>query len=171
MTDPRTPGPVPAGPLEATRRMFAQTFDYSGRASRSEFWWPTLIFGAAAVACDLAARHYDKVKHPEAYTRPSKLMTIYPLVDSPQPGEEETPEQKAARKKHLKRAELTALAASAPLMLAVSAPSMSLWVRRMHDINLSGHWLWLNAVPVLGGVGTLAACVLPSNPKGARFDR
>lgn len=163
----KSPCPIPhAGPVLAVRRMFAQAFTYSGRASRSEFWWPTLLMGVGVLACDVAARHYDRSKHPEAYAQDLPGSTWWPTLHRPAPGESETEEQKANRA----RLELTNLAFTAPLALAVGPATISLSVRRLHDANLSGHWAWLNVVPLVGSLAGFALSALPSKPEGARFD-
>ncbi len=55
-------------------------------------------------------------------------------------------------------------------VLATLIGSLALGARRLHDANLSGFWQFLH---VLVGVGSLVLFVmflLPSNPKGTRFD-
>ncbi|HEX4830912.1 MAG TPA: DUF805 domain-containing protein [Trebonia sp.] len=38
------------------------------------------------------------------------------------------------------------------IAIAVAVPSLSLGVRRMHDQNKSGHYLWLGLIPFVGGI-------------------
>lgn len=166
-----SPGPVPGvGPWVATRRMFAKTFTYSGRASRSEFWWPTALAVGVTVACDIAGRNYDRAKHPEAYSKIQGRVCPWPFPDRALPGEVETEQQQEERKKHRRRAEATALAFAAPAVILLTPPTTSLAVRRLHDVNMSGHWMWMNAVPLVGSLAGIVIGALPSNPKGARFD-
>ncbi len=43
------------------------------------------------------------------------------------------------------------------LVLPISIPSISLSVRRLHDINKSGWWLLMSIIPIIGIVGS---CIL-----------
>ncbi|MDO4898228.1 MAG: DUF805 domain-containing protein [Rothia sp. (in: high G+C Gram-positive bacteria)] len=173
MMNPNASTPRPGiGPIEASRLFIAKGLTLKGRASRAEFWWPSLVFTGAAVACDLAGRYYDRAHHPQDYSGADQsLLGKLPFIPNSAPGAQETPEEKKARKDAQKRADKIALLFSAPLLVAVTIPSFTVSVRRLHDINLSGHWLWLNAVPVAGSVASLVLSALPGNPEGARFDR
>jgi uncharacterized membrane protein YhaH (DUF805 family) len=55
--------------------------------------------------------------------------------------------------------------------LAIIIPSISIFVRRLHDIDLSGWFYWLTVIPLFGGVIALIFTLVPPNPRGARFDR
>ncbi|MCU1523797.1 MAG: hypothetical protein JWO18_691 [Microbacteriaceae bacterium] len=54
--------------------------------------------------------------------------------------------------------------------LATIVPSLALTVRRLHDANLSGFFIFLSLVPFVGGIIVLVMTLLPSNPQGQRFD-
>lgn len=54
--------------------------------------------------------------------------------------------------------------------LAVVLPGISLAVRRLHDANISGGWVFLLLIPFVGPVIVLILALLPSQPDGARFD-
>lgn len=172
MTDLFYLQPAPGvGPCDAMKNFFSKSFEMKGRASRSEYWWPTLILTGGLAACDIVARHYDRAKHPEAYAAtPDTLERLVPIVRRPAPGTTETETEKEARKQHRDRLEKTSLLFSLPLVVATAAPSFTVSVRRLHDINLSGHWLWLNAIPVAGSLGSLVLSALPGKPEGRRFD-
>jgi uncharacterized membrane protein YhaH (DUF805 family) len=43
-------------------------------------------------------------------------------------------------------------------------------VRRLHDTNRSGFWIFIAFVPFVGGIILLVFMLLDSNPQGARFD-
>lgn len=172
MTDLFNLQPAPGvSPCVAMKNFFSKSFEMKGRASRSEYWWPTLILTGGLAACDIAARHYDRAKHPEAYAaNPGALERLVPIVRVPAPGAAETEAEKEARKQHSDRLAETSLLFSLPLVEATAAPSFTVSVRRLHDINLSGHWLWLNAIPVAGNLGSLVLSALPGKPEGRRFD-
>ena len=54
--------------------------------------------------------------------------------------------------------------------LAVIIPNISVFVRRLHDINFSGWFYFLGVIPGFGPLLTLIFALMPSNPAGARFD-
>lgn len=49
-------------------------------------------------------------------------------------------------------------------------PSLALLVRRLHDVNFGGLWVLTGLIPVLGFVFLLICALMPSEPRGARFD-
>ncbi|WP_415853494.1 DUF805 domain-containing protein [Sinomonas sp. G460-2] len=57
------------------------------------------------------------------------------------------------------------------LFLGTIVPNLSLTARRLHDANLSGWFLLLGLVPLVGGIAVFVFTVLPPNPAGQRFDR
>lgn len=170
MTDLFNRKPAPGvGPCVAMKNFFSKSFEMKGRASRSEYWWPTLILTGGLAACEIAARHYDRSKHPEAYASdPDTLERLVPVVRAP--ADAETEAEKEVRKQHNDRLAKTSLLFSLPLVVATAAPSFTASVRRLHDINLSGHWLWLNAIPVVGTLGNMVLSALPGKSEGRRFD-
>ncbi len=54
--------------------------------------------------------------------------------------------------------------------LAVLVPGIALTVRRLHDTNKSGFWIFIALVPVIGPIVLLVFELLPSDPAGVRFD-
>jgi len=48
--------------------------------------------------------------------------------------------------------------------LATLLPSLSLTVRRIHDIGRSGWWIFVSLIPVIGGIVLLVFLVLDSQP-------
>ncbi|MBT1633675.1 DUF805 domain-containing protein [Curtobacterium flaccumfaciens] len=56
-------------------------------------------------------------------------------------------------------------------VLATLIGSLALGARRLHDANRSGFWQFLHVLPGLGSLIVYVLCLLPANPKGARFDR
>ena len=55
--------------------------------------------------------------------------------------------------------------------LAALVPLKRLAVRRLHDADFSGWWLWLLVVPCLGWLAVTVLLLLPSAPFPNRFDR
>ena len=54
--------------------------------------------------------------------------------------------------------------------LATLVGSLALGARRLHDANLSGLWQFLHVLVGIGSLVLLVMFLLPSNPKGTRFD-
>lgn len=153
-------------PLQAIERFFHNYATFSGRASRSEFWWAMLLMGVAEAALGALGAASD--------------ISVFGIMQN-------------------------------VLSLALLVPSLTVSVRRLHDINLNGAWLIpfagltvlgsalafmgamaavfvLFLVPdvvrqgfdfiLLGAVITAVAGIAyavcmawPSNPAGARFDK
>lgn len=153
-------------PIQAVERFFRNYATFSGRASRSEFWWAMLLMGVAEAALGALGAASD--------------ISVFGIMQN-------------------------------VLSLALLVPSLTVSVRRLHDINLNGAWLIpfagltalgsalafmgamaavfvLFLVPdvveqgfdfiLLGAVITAVAGIAyavcmawPSNPAGARFDK
>lgn len=85
--------------------------NFSGRASRSEYWLFilfTFIVSFVLVLIDMAAGTYD------AHSRHGLLSGIFSLI--------------------------------------VIIPSLAVGVRRLHDIDKSGWWLFISIIPIIGGI-------------------
>lgn len=153
-------------PVQAIERFFHNYAVFSGRASRSEFWWVMLLMGVAEAALGALGAASD--------------ISVFGIMQN-------------------------------VLSLTLLVPSLTVSVRRLHDINLNGAWLIpfagltalgsalafmgamaavfvLFLVPdvveqgfdfiLLGAVITAVAGIAyavcmtwPSNPAGARFDK
>lgn len=129
---------------EAFSRFWKKYATFSGRASRSEYWFWALanfIVTGVLVALTLAVG--------------LPTSTVDPTTGAAQPG---------------------AIAVAGIVLiglwwLATVIPGLALTVRRLHDINFSG-WMWfLNLIPSVGSLIILIFTVLPSDPRGARFDQ
>lgn len=53
--------------------------------------------------------------------------------------------------------------------LAVLVPSLSIGVRRMHDIGKGGGWIFISLIPVVGLIWYLVLCCTDSEPFDNRF--
>lgn len=53
--------------------------------------------------------------------------------------------------------------------IAISIPTIAAMSRRLHDANLSGWWLLLLAIPLLGYLIVLCLAMLPTSSKAERF--
>jgi uncharacterized membrane protein YhaH (DUF805 family) len=124
--------------------------NFSGRASRSEFWWTELALAIAGTVIGIifaviagvifattAAAASATGSAPDAAIT-AILLIFYGLFGL--------------------------------LGLATFIPSLALSVRRLHDTNQSG-WMYLLAfIPYVGGIILLVLMAQPSNAMGARFD-
>lgn len=146
VTDPETPGSQPpeaAGPVGAVRRYYTRSLQFSGRASRSEFWWMLLWFclvsllGAVLVSrFGGGALEQISDQDPDSFNGFGRAL-----------------------------AAVWGLGALVHLL-----PSLALLVRRLHDVNFGGLWVLTSLIPVLGFVFLLICALMPSEPRGARFD-
>jgi uncharacterized membrane protein YhaH (DUF805 family) len=125
---------------DAVGRYWRKYAIFSGRASRSEFWWWALaqfivvaILLAIYVPSLLAAR-----------TGGSGIRIDVGII--------------------------IVIVIGGIWGLVNIVPGIALTWRRLHDANLSGLFWLLSFIPSLGGLIILVLTLLPSNPEGARFD-
>jgi uncharacterized membrane protein YhaH (DUF805 family) len=125
---------------------------FSGRACRAEFWWFFLInllitIALAALDQQLGLSSVDliKVETPEAQVAAG---------DQP-PGTLNPPSGYGLL--------------SGLYTLGVLLPTIAVAVRRLHDRNRTGLWLWLGLIPVLGPIVLLAFFILEGTPEANRF--
>ncbi|GAA2516603.1 MAG: DUF805 domain-containing protein [Kocuria sp.] len=101
------------GPLKALRHFLGRGFQFSGRASRSEYWWIALYAALLSWGGNYADKH-DCFSEPLP-GGPEWIAVVYLLL---------------------------ALAMLATAILCVVF-GIALSVRRLHDANLSGLWYLL----------------------------
>lgn len=53
--------------------------------------------------------------------------------------------------------------------LAVLLPTLGLEIRRLHDIDKSGWWIFISFVPIIGGIWLLVLLCMTGSPDGNRF--
>ncbi|KQQ94319.1 hypothetical protein ASF62_09355 [Leifsonia sp. Leaf325] len=149
--------PAPAAPLDAPlygasfgqaiSRFWSKYATFSGRASRSEFWWSYLFLviistvlyillfvGITSGGVTTDATTGAAVLNPSPF---GIIMTIVYVVWG----------------------------------LAVLVPTLAISWRRLHDTNRSGGFWFLGLIPLVGGIIVLVFFILESDPAGARFDR
>lgn len=137
---------------QAIRRFFTKYADFTGRASRSEYWWVYLaitivstvvalimviVVGIAAASAGLAG-----MEDPESVgfvgTGALGVAAVFYV--------------------------LFGLGG-----LAILIPAIAVTARRLHDAGFSGWWILLHLAPG-GSIAVLVFTILPSVPEGARFD-
>lgn len=146
MTNPQAAPPLnlpyygaPIG--AAVQRFFKKYATFTGRASRSEYWWWVLVMAIVGAVFSVLA-----------------LATSGPTVN--EFGEPVGPSGLG----------LVFFVIYGLWSLATFVPYLALVVRRLHDGNRSGFWIFIAFVPFVGGIILLVFMLLDSKPEGARFD-
>ena len=134
--------------LQALGRFFRKYVVFSGRASRSEYWWPAL----ANLIVVLAGYIFVVVGMVSA------------SADARRIGAEDL---------QLNAWQATLVFVGIALLylwpLAIALPQISVTVRRLHDANYTGTLALLLLIP-FGGIVLLFFAAKDSDPLGARFD-
>ena len=132
---PRSTQPgEPVGPLGAVRNYVRKGFRFSGRASRSEYWWVALWTVVISLLMELG--NFRLSDEPWGSSALGLILALLLFAIS----------------------------------IFVVIFSLSLSVRRLHDINASGLWVLVIFIPLLGHLALLVMAAFPPNPRGARFD-
>jgi len=145
MTDAGVPLSQPlygASFVQAIKRFFAKYATFSGRASRSEYWW-------LAVAFLLVYAVFGGI-----------LALVLVTTGEPMPsgGVRGT------------GPEIAVLVLMGLVFVGLIIPSIAVTVRRLHDADYSGWFYLLHLIPYLGSLVVFIFTLLPSRPAGARFD-
>lgn len=137
---------------QAVRRFFKNYANFSGRASRSEYWWvvlfgvmlsivPTVLYMVGFFSIMIGSASYQSYQYG---TSPGVGVGVVLLI------------------------------IGAALLLVISLgtliPSLAISWRRLHDANFAGPFYFLSLIAV-GSVILLVFLLMPSNPEGRRFDR
>lgn len=135
---------------KAFTRFWKKYATFSGRASRSEYWWwalwaflVTFVLGLIGSVIAIATGDYSAASSASSTGAGASFNTDSPLATG-----------------------LLGL-----WYLAILVPSIAIQVRRLHDANFRGWWVLLNLVLFLGQLAVFIFTLLPSNPQGQRFDR
>ena len=153
-------------PIQAVERFFRNYATFSGRASRSEFWWPTLmmgiaetVLGALTAASDIGIVGTMQGVLSLALLVPSLAVGVRRLHDINLNGAWLIP-----------FAGLTVLGSALSVMGAMAAVFVLFLVP---DIVEQGVNLILlgSIIATVAGVAYAICMAWPSNPAGARFDK
>ncbi|KQM82075.1 DUF805 domain-containing protein [Agromyces sp. Leaf222] len=128
---------------QAIKRFFTKYATFSGRASRSEYWWWTLanVIVTSVLSGLLMVLAFSGATI-DATTGTSQPGPLFGL----------------------------GIAIYALWYLAVLIPSLALIWRRLHDTSRSGGFFFLSFIPLVGSIIVLIFMLLDSDPAGARFD-
>jgi uncharacterized membrane protein YhaH (DUF805 family) len=125
----------------AVRRIFKKYATFSGRASRSEFWWWFLVAGILGVMFNILTSALRSPSAPATqiyFTSPGQsVVEVIQIL----------------------------------FALAVLVPGLAVTWRRLHDTGRSGGWYFLTFVPLVGGIIVIVFLASASKPEGQRFDR
>ena len=139
--------------IRAITRFFSHYAIFSGRASRSEYWWIALL---AALGQSIALIVYT------GYIQSLNIITGCgngygcPSITA---------------NNSIVTSYLTFLIVVGLLAVALVVPALALTCRRLHDSNRSGHFLWLTLIPIFGPLVVSILALACPNPAGQRFDR
>ena len=129
---------------QAVKRFFMKYATFSGRASRSEYWWWQL-----------------------ATTLVYTVVGLVSIVVGVASGEL-NPDGDVF---YLGTAASVGVAILVIWLLVTLVPQIALTVRRLHDANFTGWLVLLRLLPSAGDVILIVLATLQSNPAGARFDK
>lgn len=140
-----------AGFGKAVSRFFKKYATFSGRASRSEYWWIQFMNFAIGTVMGIVF-----------------VAGILPLYDNAGVEYQSVAEV-------LKNNDLPGLALFAAVFMAIYSviiivPSWAVTWRRLHDSDHSGGFFFIQFVPLVGQLVLFVLLILGPNPRGARFD-
>jgi uncharacterized membrane protein YhaH (DUF805 family) len=128
--------------VQAVKLWLKNWKNFSGRASRSEYWWVYLALAIVMTALMIVAMVVGLGIAAASGGSDSAIGLALALVSG----------------------------VIGIVGLATLVPSLSLGVRRLHDTNQSG-WLYLvSFIPYVGSIILIVLMAQASNPAGARFD-
>ncbi|RZU62879.1 DUF805 domain-containing protein [Zhihengliuella halotolerans] len=138
--------------LQAVKRFFTKYAVFTGRASRSEFWWVYLAMTIVSTAVAVLM-----------------FIAIGAVAASTDFGALDDPAVMETAGMGLFGIAAVFYAILAAFGLAILVPNIAVTVRRLHDAGFSGWWYLINFVPG-GSIVVLVFTILPSVAEGARFD-
>lgn len=128
---------------QAVSRFFKKYATFTGRASRSEFWWWFLVNSVVGLVLYILML---------VLGAGGATIDATTGASTPGPGF------------------VVGIVLSGIWFLATIVPWLALVWRRFHDTNRSGAFYFLSLIPFVGGIIVLVMLALPSDPAGARFD-
>lgn len=139
----------PMGFAEAVKDFFRKYVQFSGRASRSQYWWPALALFALSMVV---------------------MALIIIILIASTAGASTGSDTAAGVGAGGAVVAMLLYSLLALVGLATFLPTLAASVRRLHDTDRSGWWYFISFVPMVGGFILLYFLVLEPNPRGARFD-
>ena len=126
---------------DAVRRFFKKYATFTGRASRSEYWWWYLVSIVIAIVFNILSFGTGGygLQIDGGYAPPRALSIVVWVIWG-------------------------------IWALATIVPGLALTVRRLHDTDHSGWWILIGLVPLVGPIVLLVFLLSAPVPAGARFD-
>lgn len=152
---------------QAVSRFLKQYADFTGRASRSEYWWSALftvlmtLIPTALVIVGVIVGAVSAASSQDSFGSDSGSGT------GSAPGYEPSVVDFGPAGILISVGLVLLMLAS----LALIVPSLAISWRRLHDGNFPGPFYFLTLVPSVGSVILLVLLLLPSKAEGQRFDQ
>lgn len=138
--------------MQSIKRFFKQYANFSGRASRSEYWWvmllmtiiqiiPVTLYIAGVVVMATSVSAYDSYG---SYSAAPSGVGLFMLF--------------------------TGIGLLVIIGLGLLIPSIAVAWRRLHDGNFAGPMYFLSLIPYAGYIILLVFTLLPPKAEGRRFD-
>lgn len=122
-------------PINAVKSYFKKYANFSGRASRSEFWFVILFLSVGSLVLSLISTVFSNLLFATVLNNTETLGLSYFLLGVN------------------------------PIMLiatlALLLPTLALTVRRLHDVNMNGGLVALALIPFIGPIILLILTILP----------
>jgi uncharacterized membrane protein YhaH (DUF805 family) len=135
---------------QAIARYFLKYATFTGRASRSEFWWWVLTNALVGIGFQIVSTAAGEPLTFSSWPAP------YVVWNGAQ----------------VEGGATTVLGGIAALYsLLTLVPGLALTWRRLHDTNRSGLWFFLVLIPLIGAIVLLVFTIEGPRAEGARFDR
>ena len=128
--------------VQAVKLWLKNWKNFSGRASRSEYWWVALAMGIVTAVLMMVMLVVTVVAAAASNGSDTAVGLVFVLV----------------------------WGLMAIIGLATFVPSLSLGIRRLHDTNQSGWMYLISFIPYVGSIVLIVLMAQASNPAGARFD-
>jgi len=137
---------------QAVKRFFKGYVKFSGRASRSEFWWAMLFTFLISLVVQIP------------------FWIVWSIVMVRAASASGTVDDLAMEQELLGLSGIMLLVIGLMVLvsLAIVLPTYAVMWRRLQDANFHGAFMLLSFAGL--GIVPLVMCALPSNPLGARFD-
>jgi len=137
---------------QSVKRFFQGYVKFSGRASRSEFWWAMLFTFLLALVVQIPFWLVWAVLMTQAVAEGGGASS--PVTDSGMLA--------------LSGGMLAVIALLALVSLAIVLPTYAVMWRRLQDANFHGAFALLSLIGL--SIVPVIMCFFPTNPQGARFD-
>ncbi|WP_235346096.1 DUF805 domain-containing protein [Brevibacterium sp. UCMA 11754] len=139
---------------QAVKRFFKKYAKFSGRASRSEYWFAYLFLGLLSIVPVVL---YSIGFGMSAATASMASADPYAMQSASPSG-----------------GAIALIAIGGILLLIIGLatiiPHLAIIWRRLHDANLAGPFFFLSFIPGVGSIILIVLMILPSKPEGQRFD-